>query len=130
MSKLNKEETIKIAALMIHASRIDDHFTEKEKNLVINFVKNNCSESSEELNIFKEAEKLENDTNQLLNYTKIIKEKSNEFKSKIVEELWKIIISDEKEDEYESNFMRRLCGLIYFSDKSCGEIKLKVKNNN
>ena len=129
MSKLNKEETIKIAALMIHASRIDDHFTEKEKNLVINFVKNNCSESSEELNIFKEAEKLENDTNQLLNYTKIIKEKSNEFKSKIVEELWKIIISDEKEDEYESNFMRRLCGLIYFSDKSCGEIKLKVKNN-
>ena len=130
MSKLNKEETIKIAALMIHASKIDDHFTEKEKKLVINFVKNNCSENSDELNIFHEAEKLENNTNQLLNYTKIIKEKSNEFKSKIVEELWKIIISDEKEDEYESNFMRRLCGLIYFSDKSCGEIKLRVKNKN
>ena len=128
MPKLNNDEIIKIAALMIHASKIDDHFTEKEKKLVINFVKNNSPENSNELNIFHEAEKLENNTNQLLNYTKIIKEKSNEFKSKIVEELWKIIISDEKEDEYESNFMRRLCGLIYFSDKSCGEIKLKLKN--
>ena len=130
MSKLNKDEIIKIAALMIHASKLDEHFTEKEKKLVINFVKNNCSENSDELNIFQEAEKLENDTNQLLNYTRIIKEKSNEFKSEIIEELWKIIISDEKEDEYESNFMRRLCGLIYFSDKSCGEIKLRVKNKN
>tara|TARA_B100001115_G_C15646649_1_gene311357 strand:- start:107 stop:499 length:393 start_codon:yes stop_codon:yes gene_type:complete len=128
MPKLNNDEIIKIAALMIHASKIDDHFTEKEKKLVINFVKNNSPENSNELNIFHEAEKLENNTNQLLNYTKIIKEKSNDFKSKIVEELWKIIISDEKEDEYESNFMRRLCGLIYFSDKSCGEIKLRLKN--
>ena len=130
MPKLNNDEIIKIAALMIHASKIDDHFTEKEKKLVINFVKNNSPENSNELNIFHEAEKLENNTNQLLNYTRIIKEKSNEFKSEIIEELWKIIISDEKEDEYESNFMRRLCGLIYFSDKSCGEIKLKLKNKN
>ncbi len=81
MSKLNKEEIVKIAALMIHASKLDENFTEKEKKLVINFVKNNCSENSDELNIFQEAEKLENNTNQLLNYTRIIKEKSNEIKS-------------------------------------------------
>ena len=55
MSKLNKEEIIKIAALMIHASKLDEHFTEKEKKLVINFVKNNCSENSDELNIFQRS---------------------------------------------------------------------------
>ncbi|MAJ86238.1 MAG: hypothetical protein CL687_04705 [Candidatus Pelagibacter sp.] len=130
MSKLNKDETINVTALMIHASKIDDNFSEKEKKLIINFIKNNCEEKNDEENIFSLAEKLENNSNQLLTYTKIIKEKPNEFKTQIIEELWKIIISDENIDQFESNFMRRLCGLIYFSDKSCGEIKLKVKNRN
>ena len=130
MSKLNKDETINVTALMIHASKIDDNFSEKEKKLIKNFIKNNCEEKNDEENIFSLAEKLENNSNQLLTYTKIIKEKPNEFKTQIIEELWKIIISDENIDQFESNFMRRLCGLIYFSDKSCGEIKLKVKNRN
>ena len=129
MSKLNKEEIIKIAALMIHASKLDEHFTEKEKKLVINFVKNNCSENSDELNIFQEAEKLENNTNQLLNYTNIIKQKSLEIKKDIIAHLWKVIISDNTVDQYESNLMRRICGLIYFPDKESAEIKLQIMNN-
>ena len=129
MSKLNKEEIVKIAALMIHASKLDENFTEKEKKLVINFVKNNCSENSDELNIFQEAEKLENNTNQLLNYTNIIKQKSLEIKKDIIAHLWKVIISDNTVDQYESNLMRRICGLIYFPDKESAEIKLQIMNN-
>ena len=104
MSKLNKDETINVTALMIHASKIDDNFSEKEKKLIINFIKNNCEEKNDEENIFSLAEKLENNSNQLLTYTKIIKEKPNEFKTQIIEELWKIIISDENIDQFESNY--------------------------
>ena len=71
----------------------------------------------------KESEKLEENSNQLLNFTKIIKESSLELKREIIEQLWKILISDNNVDLYESNLMRRICGLIYFSDKESGEIK-------
>ena len=70
-----------------------------------------------------EAEKFESNSNQLLNYTKVIKESSMENKSKVIEQLWKILMSDNNIDLYESNLMRRICGLIYFSDKESGEIK-------
>ena len=73
-----------------------------------------------------EAEKLEADSNQLLDYTKIIKDSPLKTKSEIIEELWKILISDDNVDLYESNLMRRICGLIYFSDKESGEIKMKL----
>ena len=74
----------------------------------------------------KEAEIIENDSNQLINYTNLIKQNSIDVKKDIIEHLWKIIISDNTVDQYESNLMRRICGLIYFSDKECGEIKLKL----
>ena len=74
----------------------------------------------------KEAEKMEEDSNQLLNFTKIIKDSSLKTKSEIIEQLWKILISDNNVDLYESNLMRRICGLIYFSDKESGEIKMKL----
>ena len=77
----------------------------------------------------KEAEKIESNSNQLLNYTNIIKQNSMETKKNIIEHLWKVIISDGTVDQYESNLMRRICGLIYFSDKDCGEIKLKLLNS-
>ena len=64
----------------------------------------------------------------MLSFTNILKKNSNEFKSNIIEHLWKIIISDDTIDQYESNLMRRICGLIYFSDKMSGEIKLKLLN--
>ena len=80
------------------------------------------------LKILKEAEEVESNSNQLLNYTNIIKENSIEIKKDIIEHLWKVIISDKTVDQYESNLMRRICGLIYFPDKECAEIKLKLLN--
>ena len=79
--------------------------------------------------VLKEAEEIENNSNQLLNYTNIIKENTIEIKKDIIEHLWKVIISDNTIDQYESNLMRRICGLIYFSDKECAEIKLSLINN-
>ena len=79
--------------------------------------------------ILKKAEEVVNNSNQLLNYTNIIKENTFEIKKDIIEHLWKIIISDKTVDQYESNLMRRICGLIYFPDKECAEIKLKLINN-
>ena len=79
--------------------------------------------------ILKNAEEIEKNSNQLLNYTNIIKQNSNDIKKDIVEHLWKVIISDNSVDQYESNLMRRICGLIYFPDKDCAEIKLKLLNN-
>ena len=77
----------------------------------------------------RKAEEIERNSNQLLNYTNIIKKNSIEIKKDIVEHLWKIIISDNSVDQYEANLMRRICGLIYFPDKECAEIKLKLLNS-
>ena len=79
--------------------------------------------------VAEKAEEVENNSNQLLNFTNLIKKNTTEVKSDIIEHLWKIIISDNSIDQYESNLMRRICGLIYFPDKMCGEIKLKLLND-
>ena len=126
MLKLEQKEIIGIAALLIHAAKIDEIYSEKEKKIILNFVKNNLSNENEVNKIIQEAESLEKNSNQLLNYTKIIKDSSVKIKSEIIEQLWKILISDNNVDLYESNLMRRICGLIYFPDKLCGEIKLKL----
>ena len=76
--------------------------------------------------ILKKAEDIEKNSNQLLNYTNIIKKNSMDTKKDIIEHLWKVIISDNSVDQYEANLMRRVCGLIYFPDKECAEIKLKL----
>ena len=86
-------------------------------------------EDEDKENILINAEEIEKNSNQLLSYTNIIKKNTEEVKSNIVEHLWKIIISDDSIDQYESNLMRRVCGLIYFPDKLCAEIKLKLLNN-
>ena len=128
MSKLDKESVIGITALLVHAANIDENYSEHEKQLVKEFIKSYLKdENSEE--ILKEAEKIENNSNQLLNYTNILKQNSNEIKKDIIEHLWKVIISDKSVDQYESNLMRRICGLIYFPDKECAEIKLQLLNS-
>ena len=81
------------------------------------------------MQILKEAEEVESNSNQLLNYTNILKNNSIEIKKDIIEHLWKVIISDNTVDQYESNLMRRICGLIYFPDKESAEIKLRLLNN-
>jgi uncharacterized tellurite resistance protein B-like protein len=126
MLKLEQKQIIGIAALLIHAAKIDEIYSEKEKKIIISFIKNNTEDSIEIEKIMNEAEKLEANSNQLLDYTKIIKDSPLKTKSEIIEELWKILISDDNVDLYESNLMRRICGLIYFSDKESGEIKMKL----
>ena len=127
MNKLDKESVIGISALLIHAANIDEIYSDHEKNLIKNFI--NSYLKNEDTNaILKMAEDMENNSNQLINYTNIIKQNSMEIKKDIIEHLWKVIISDNKVDQYESNLMRRVCGLIYFPDKESAEIKLKLLN--
>ncbi len=128
MSKLDKESVIGITALLVHAANIDENYSNHEKKLVKEFIKSYIKdENSDE--ILKKAEEIEKNSNQLLNYTNIIKQNSLEIKKDIIEHLWKVLISDNTVDQYESNLMRRICGLIYFSDKECAEIKLNLINS-
>ena len=127
MNKLNKDSVVGISALLVHAANIDEIYSNHEKNLIKEFIKAYLKGENEN-KILEEAEKIENDSNQLLNYTNIIKENSIEIKKDIIEHLWKVIISDNTVDQYESNLMRRICGLIYFPDKECAEIKMRLLN--
>ena len=128
MSKLDKESVIGISALLVHAANIDENYSDHEKELVKEFIKSYLKEENSD-EILKKAEEIEKNSNQLLNYTNIIKQSSLEIKKDIIEHLWKVLISDNTVDQYESNLMRRICGLIYFSDKECAEIKLKLLNS-
>tara|TARA_B100000123_G_scaffold187123_1_gene139519 strand:- start:234 stop:629 length:396 start_codon:yes stop_codon:yes gene_type:complete len=128
-NKLDKKEITGMAALLIHAAKIDEIYSEKEKKIVLNFIQKNLDDVSISEKLLNDAEKLEADSNQLLSFTKIIKESDKELKKEIIEQLWKILISDNNVDQYESNLMRRICGLIYFSDKESGEIKMRVIKN-
>ena len=128
MNKLKKESVIGMAALLVHAANIDEIYSNHEKELIKEFIKSYL-ENEDTDKILIEAEKIESNSNQLLNYTNIIKENSIEIKKDIIEHLWKIIISDNTVDQYESNLMRRICGLIYLPDKVSAEIKLKLLNS-
>ena len=128
MKKLDKKSVIGITALLIHAASIDEIYSDREKELIKEFINSYLKDEDPNL-ILKKAEEVENNSNQLLNFTNIIKENPIDIKKDIVKNLWKVIISDNAIDQYESNLMRRICGLIYFSDKECGEIKLKLINN-
>ena len=126
MHKFEQKEIIGIAALLIHAAKIDEIYSEKEKIIISNFIKRNLEANSSFEKIILEAEKLEANSNQLLSFTKIIKNSTKEIKQEIIKQLWDILISDNNVDLYESNLMRRICGLIYFSDKESGEIKMSL----
>ena len=128
MNKLEKKNVIGISALLVHAAKIDEIYSEHEKDLIKSFIKSYL-EDNDINETLKKAEEIENNSNQLLNYTNIIKQNSMDEKKNIIEHLWKIIISDNTVDQYESNLMRRICGLIYFPDKECAEIKLKLMNS-
>ena len=127
MIKLDKESVTGISALLVHAANIDEKYSQKERDLVKNFIRSYLNDDTDK--ILKKAEEIESSSNQLLNYTNIIKKNSMEIKKDIIEHLWKVIISDDSVDQYEANLMRRICGLIYFPDKECAEIKLKLINS-
>ena len=125
MNNLDKESVIGISALLVHAAHIDEIYSDHEKELILNFIKSYLTDEDSD-KILKKAEDIEKNSNQLLNYTNIIKKNSMDTKKDIIEHLWKVIISDNSVDQYEANLMRRVCGLIYFPDKECAEIKLKL----
>ena len=128
-------DLIKIIALLIHAAKIDENYSEKEKKLIISFVKMSSSKklNEEQINsLVDQAEQYEKNSNQILEFTQKVKKMDINTKRRVVEFLWKIILSDNKSDVYESNLMRRICGLLYLPDKLSGEIKLDIirKNKN
>ena len=127
MTKLDKKSVIGISALLVHAANIDETYSDHEKNLVKDFIKTYLEKDNAD-EILKQAEEIETNSNQLLNYTNIIKENSMDTKKEILEHLWKIVISDKTIDQFESNLLRRICGLIYVPDKISAEIKLKLLN--
>ena len=123
---MDKENLKKITALLVHVAKVDEIYSEKEKNIIKNFIVSFSYKDNESEDILKEAEELESDSIQLFNFTSAIKKESLEVKTEVIEHLWKIIISDQSVDQYESSLMRRICGLIYFPDKLAGDIKLKL----
>ena len=128
-NKNNVNSMKKIAALLIHAAKIDENYTDKEKEIINKtIIKLGCDEKNS-INIIRDAEELEANSNQILDFTREIKNIDEDSKKKIVESLWNIIYSDEKSDMYEANLMRRLTGLLYLDPKIVGEIKEKIKLN-
>ena len=125
-----QNNNILIAALLIHAAKIDENYTENEKKIIKNVIVDlNEINSNQADELLKLAEKKEKESNQIIGFTKEIKKYSMEFRLKIIEMLWKIVYSDGSSDSYESNLIRRVCGLLYISDIDNGTIKLKVKNS-
>ena len=128
MNILNQKSITGVAALLVHAAKIDEQYSDHEKMLIKEFIKSYLKNDDSD-KVLKKAEEIEHNSNQLLNFTNLIKKNTTEVKSDIIEHLWKIIISDNTIDQYESNLMRRICGLIYFPDKLSGEIKMQLINS-
>ena len=131
--KKNKDENenenlIKISALLIHAAKIDQNYSSKEKKIIKQTL-NKISEDKDIETIIKNAEKIEDNSNQILDFTKEVKNLPNQDKIIIVESLWSIIYSNNEADIYETNLMRRLAGLLYIDNKTMGDIKEKIKQN-
>ena len=120
-----------VTALLIHAAKIDDNYTSSEKEIIKKAIINLYSINSEEADkLLTIAEEKEKESNQIVEFTREIKKESIEFRLKIIEILWKIVYSDGSSDNYESNLIRRVCGLLYVSDKDSGTIKLKIEKMN
>ena len=122
-------KNVLIVALLIHAAKIDENYTENEKKIIKKVIIDlNKISSNQADELLKLAEKKEEESNQIIEFTKEIKKYSMEFRLKMVEIIWKIVYSDGTSDDYESNLIRRICGLLYISDKDNGIIKAKFKN--
>ena len=122
-------ESINIACLLIHAAKIDENYTSEEKEIIKKTVKKLYPDLDDLDEVITQAERKENDSNHIQEFTRDVKSLSTEKKITIVETLWRIILSDGKSDIYENNLMRRLAGLLYLDDKIVGETKIKVLNN-
>ena len=132
----NKKETekengvslIAVASLLIHSAKIDENFTDKERKIVKEALIEMGASTNNIVKIMEEAEKKEKDSNQILDFTRELKNIDEDDKKIIIESLWNIIYSDKNADMYETNLMRRLSGLLYLDTKVVGDIKEKIKN--
>ena len=131
--ELEKDEShlslICVAALLIHSAKIDENFTEKERGIIKNALIEMGADKNNIDKILEDAELKENDANQILEFTKEVKNKSLDEKKIVIEALWNIIYSDKNADIYETNLMRRLAGLLYLDPKIVGNIKEKIKSS-
>ena len=123
------EEAVNIACLLIHAAKIDENYTQEEKEIIKKTVNKLYPDLNNLDEIVLKAEQKENDSNHIQEFTKDVKSLSMENKIIIIETLWRIILSDGKSDIYENNLMRRLAGLLYLDDKIVCETKMKVLTN-
>ena len=122
-------ECVNVACLLIHAAKIDENYTSKEREIIKKTVEKLYPDLNNLDDIISKAEQKEKDSNHIQEFTKEVKSLSKENKIIIIETLWRIILSDGKSDIYENNLMRRLAGLLYLDDKIIGETKVKVLNN-
>ena len=127
-NKFDTKTLVEIASLLIHAAKIDEDYTQSEEKIIKEFINTFVKNDLKTEEILKGAHTNEENSNQILKFTQILKENSLEFKTKVVKELWRIVISDKKADEHESTLIRRICGLIYFPDKMSNEIKNSLIN--
>ena len=125
-----ENEFTKIAALLIHAAKIDQDFSEKEENIIKKTILEIGANKEDIEKIINQGKEMENNSNQILDFTKEVKNMNENDKIKIIESLWKIIYSNEEADIYETNLMRRLAGLLYIDSKIMGDIKEKIKKEN
>tara|TARA_B100000963_G_scaffold328155_1_gene316449 strand:+ start:1130 stop:1540 length:411 start_codon:yes stop_codon:yes gene_type:complete len=124
------EDLIKVAALLIHAAKIDENYSETENQIIKKALLEVGANNQNIDKILLNAKKIEENSNQILEFTKEVKNMEEHNKLKIVETLWRIIYSNNEIDIYESNLMRRLTGLLYINNKTMGDIKEKIKEEN
>ena len=123
-------KNILVISLLIHAAKIDENYSENEKKIIIKAIMQlNEVNFDEAKKLLILSEKKEEESNQIVEFTREIKKYSMEYRLKIIEIIWKIVYSDGTTDNYESNLIRRICGLLYVSDKDNGIIKEKVQNS-
>ena len=128
--KKDNNDIIKIAALLIHVAKIDQDFSNKEENIIKQTLLKIGAKDEDIQKIIDEGKIIEENSNQILDFTKKVKSMENDNKIRIIEALWQIIYSDKKADIYEANLMRRLAGLLYIDNKTMGDIKDKIKKEN
>ena len=129
-NKDKSNDLVKVAALLIHAAKIDENYSNQEKKIIKDALLKIGANNQNIDEIINKAEEIETNSNQILNFTKEVKNMEDLNKIKIVETLWRIIYSNKEADIYETNLMRRLAGLLYIDNKTMGDIKDKIKKEN
>tara|TARA_B100000900_G_scaffold49670_1_gene36698 strand:+ start:383 stop:796 length:414 start_codon:yes stop_codon:yes gene_type:complete len=128
--KTNQTNLVKIGALLIHAAKIDENYSVEEEKIIKKSLLNLGADEAYLDNLMTKAQQYEKDANQILDFTREVKNLGDDDKIKIIKSLWKIIYSNKDADIYETNLMRRLAGLLYIDNKIMGDIKEEIKKEN